>query len=84
MPGKRFEYADLPNIVVPALVRPNECAAAAIALISVIFAGPEAAKSLPGSDASGNVLSELEVDNLGFIDDLIGDGLVIADVGLVT
>ena len=84
MPGKRFECADLLNIVVPALVRPNDCAAAATALISMVFEGPEAAKSLPGSDASGNVLSELEVDNLGFMGGLIGDGLAIADVGLVT
>lgn len=67
-----------------ALIRPADCAAAAAALVSVAFEGPEAVKSFPSSDAYGNVLSEVAVDNVGLIDGFIGDGLPIAVVGLVT
>lgn len=47
-----------------------------------MFEGSEAVKPLSSSDAQGNVPSELVVDNL--IAGLIGVGLAIANVGLVT
>lgn len=84
MRGKGFECVGLIDFIVAAPAWPTDCAAAATAPVSLILVGYEAVKSFLSSDASGNVLSELVVDNLGVIGGLIGFGLAIADVGLVT
>lgn len=82
--GEKVECADLLELVVAAMARPTDSAAAAAAPVSMTFRGPEAVKPFSSSDAGGNVLSELVVDILGLIGGLIGVGLVMADVGLVT
>lgn len=69
---------------VDSLIQPTGCAVVVAALAFLVIEGPEAVKLFPSSTPSGNVLSELSVDNVGLIGGLTGVGLAIADAGLVT
>ena len=84
MRGKEIEYAVLPNFVVHGPVRPSECVVTAAAPFSMVFERSSALKAFSSSVSSGTVLSESLVGDAGLVDGLIGVGLAIADVGLVT
>ena len=84
MPGKVVKCADLVNTVAPAPVRSTDWTAVTAIPVDKRFKGSETVDSFPSSDAGGNIPSELEGANLGLVGGLIGVGLAIADVGLVT
>lgn len=84
MRGKAVECTALLDLVVAALAPPIDRAIAAVASGFKILEVPEALKPFSSSEASGNVIGESVVDDLGLIGGFIGVGLATIDVRLVT